>query len=88
MRDEVRAACGDVTWKFEKSEIQTFRYIWPTKAIEWLQTGIPEDEEGHVSLKLKATRRLLKRKKENTWGAEQLMEERSIVDATAAAEFV
>ena len=47
MRDAIKAACGDVTKKFEKSEIRTFRYIWPTKAIEWLQTGIPEDEEGN-----------------------------------------
>ena len=88
MRDVMRAACREIEEKFEKAEIRTFKYLWPTKAIEWIRTGIPADEEGHVSLKLKAARRLVKKKKENTWGAEQEMEERSIVDATAAAEFV
>ena len=89
MREVMRAACREIEEKFGTAEIRTFRYVWPTKAIEWIRTGIPADEEGHVSLKLKAARRLVKKKKkENTWGAEQEMKERSIVDATAAAEFV
>ena len=67
----MRAACREIEEKFEKAKIRTFKYLWPTKAIEWIKTGIPADEEGHVSLKLKAARRLVKKKKENTWGAEQ-----------------
>ena len=41
-----------------------------------------------MGLELKAARRLVKKKKANTWGVEQLMEERSIVDATATTKFV
>ena len=88
MRDALREACKEIEEKFDKSGIRTFKYLWPTKAIEWIKTGIPADQEGHMSLKHKAARRPVKKKKENTWGAEQVMEERSIVDATAATEFV
>ena len=67
MRDALRAACKEIEEKFDQSGIRTFRYVWPTKAIEWTKTGIPADEEGHVSLKLKAVRRLVKKKKENIY---------------------
>ena len=62
MREVMRAACKEIEEKFEKLEVRTFRYVWPNKAIEWIKMGIPADEEGHVSLKLKAARRLVKQK--------------------------
>ena len=62
--------------------------MFPMKAIDWLTTGIPTDEERYVSLRLNAARRLVQEKAKNELGAKKQLVERSIISATDAALFI
>ena len=85
LKDAVQSAAKElaVTYSTYAYGVRKFPFTFPMKAIGWLQTGIPSDEERYVSLRLKAARRLVQGKAENEWGAKKQLVERSIISATA-----
>ena len=88
LKDAVQSAVKELAVTYSTYGVRKFPFTFPMKAIDWLKTGIPSDEERYVSLRLKAARRLVQGKAENEWGAKKQLVERSIISATDAALFV
>ena len=67
LKEAVRAAAAELSETYDTYGVRKFPFVFPMKALDWLKTGIPTDEERYISLRLKAARRLVKGKTENEW---------------------
>ena len=62
LKGAIRLAAIELTETYDTHGVRKFLFTFPMKATDWLKTGIPSDDERHVSLKLKTAKRPVKGK--------------------------